>query len=160
MSTPEINKISQIELLYIKSSYNLCAQLFVQEKCIINQFTLYYCDKSPEQNKKKIIKFLRALKKQADISELISPHECLFYLFHCFLPFTYAFIEEVISIINPQSSIYIAVMLHYYETNYYACKNLNCCGINGRYAILCDFYDTLNFTKSLRGVWIMSCIVS
>jgi hypothetical protein len=158
MNTAFVNKIVQIELLYLKSSYNLCAQLFVQEKCRINQLTIYYCDKSPEQNKKKILNFLRALKKQADISDLITPHECLFYLFHCFIPFTYAFIEEVMNIINPPSIIYMAIMLYYYQTNYNACKSLDCCGINGRYTILCDFYDTLKFTKSLRGIWIMSCI--
>ena len=158
MSINITNKIRQIELLYLTSRYNLCAQLFVQEKCSINQITVYYCDKTPEKNKKKIIKFLRALKKQAVISDLISAHECLFYLFHCFIPFTYNFIEDVIDIINPPSIIYVAVMLHYYKTNYFACKSLDCCGINGRYTILCDFYDTLKFTKSLRWVWIMSCI--
>ena len=153
----DLNKIRQIELLYHKSSYNLCAQMFKEENCKINSFTTYLYDKSPEKNKKKIIKLLRAF-KGGDLSSYISPHECLFYIFHCFIPFTYDFIQEIISIINPSGIHYIGIMLHYYETNYNACKNINCCGINGRYNILCDFYDTINFMQSLRGIWISTCI--
>lgn len=153
------NKIRQIELLYKIASYNICAQVFIQEKCRLHQLALYYHDRTPEKNKKAIIKFLRALKKQVDINTLISAHECLFYIFHCFIPSTYDFIEEIINIIEPPNIIiYIGIMLEYYETHYDMCKSLNCCGINYRYTILQDHLEYNMFINSTRGIWIMSCV--
>ena len=156
------NIFRQIEILYRDSSYNLCAELFIKSQCRINYINTYYNDNSSFINKQNIIKFLRALQQRVNVSSIISPHECLFYIFHCFIPFTYEFIEEILEILTPQSIEYISVMLDYYKKNYNinggSIGNYNNFGINGRYALLKKWHDNALFMYSLRFSWITACI--